>query len=133
MILKLVTLHWILLATSGTQNNVPLCELPYLFLSLSGVTISQVNWKKNNGYVYYYSKVLFHVIIFHNINQSARKYNYSKKKWALQNPWPQHCCHSSKSQHWFLWWSITHLLTLPKGTIIQLTLTIKKKCQYSWD
>ena len=34
MILKLVTLHWILLATSGTQNNVPLCELPYLFLSL---------------------------------------------------------------------------------------------------
>lgn len=31
MILKLVALHLMLLATSGTQNNVPLCELPYLY------------------------------------------------------------------------------------------------------
>jgi hypothetical protein len=30
MILKLVALHLLLLASSGIQNNIPLCELPHL-------------------------------------------------------------------------------------------------------
>lgn len=48
MILKLVAQHLILLATSGTQNNVPLCELPYL-----SYTFCKLKWneQKNNEHV----------------------------------------------------------------------------------
>lgn len=36
--------------------------------------------------------ILQHLI---NINHPANKYNHSKKKQTLRNPWPQRCCHSS--------------------------------------